>query len=511
MTNWSDAVIVGAQTPRFRTVPPGRVISWKPEAVDLCASVGLYLDPGQADVLGDGLAEGADGKWLTSEIADNEPRQNGKGSILEARALTGLFLLKEPLIIWTAHEFKTAYEGFLRLRSYLDNFDHMRKRVKAIRSSTHAVEIEMLGGQRCSFLARSGGSGRGFAGLSPLFLDEAFALTREQMAALIFAMAAAPNPQVWYMSSAPLPESAVFREICSRGRRGDAGLSYSEWSAAGDFEEIKDVVTRNRLLSAADEETMAGQALRQQLWGLVAQANRAFRVRISPESILRELRAAGPEQFMRERLGVCPEIETGATIDMAAWNALADPESQRVGPLTLAVDIAPDRQWSAIALYAERPDGHGHTRLVYYAPGTDGLVAKLSELRTAVKPFAIAMGRGTYGSLREQLTAAGFAVPDGEPGFGDLAVLSSTDMTAACGQFVDAVRQARIRHVPTEQLNAAVSTAKTRRVGDTIAWYRQDGSQDITGVVTVTEARWAYYARIGVTRRPAYDPVGDIL
>ena len=47
------------------------------------------------------------------------PRQNGKGEILIARELFGLFELGERLVIHTAHEFKTSAEHFQRFEAVI--------------------------------------------------------------------------------------------------------------------------------------------------------------------------------------------------------------------------------------------------------------------------------------------------------------------------------------------------------------------------------------------------------
>jgi hypothetical protein len=501
-------------------VPQGAVSSWGPEAVDLAATVGVTLDEGQAAVIHDGMATGRNEKWLASEVGDIEPRQNGKGVDLEVRALAGLLLVKEPLIIWTAHEFKTAHQGFMRMRHYFDNFDHLRKRVRTIRSSTHSTEIVLKTGQTLAFLARSGGSGRGFASVSPLFLDEAYALTPEQLAAIMYATSAAPNPQVWYMSSAPLADSEVLRETCKRGRRGSRGLVYYEWSTSGSYDVLFKLVEANKALSDEDEDTAEGRELRDRLFVAVAEANRAFGIRISESSILREVRATGVEQFLRERLGVYSELETGAAIDQERWQKLADPESRRDGDVAIAVDVSPERDWAAIGLYGHRADDLGHTQLIHYGP-VAGLLDKIAEFRDALDPVAIGMARGTHASLREDLKARGIVRPEDrddderddakEPQRGDLVVLGGTDMAAACGQILDATRQSTIRHVPAKQLDAAVAVAKTRRTGETIAWARTDRAVDITGLVAITEARWSFYARRDAKpREDDYDPLANI-
>lgn len=532
--NSTGAVLLGSQEPTYRSVPPGAVDGWGDEAVDLLASVGMYLDDGQAAQVRDCVAIREDGLWLASEVVDIEPRQNGKGVVLEARALAGPLLIGEPLVVWTAHEFKTALKAFERVRAYFDNWDHLRKRVKTIRSSTHSTEIILKGGGRVpvgatiAWLARSGGSGRGFAEVSPLILDEAFALTEEQVAAIMYATRAAANPQVLYASSAPLKTSDVLRALCARGRKSarapnpTRGFIYYEWCATGDYVQLFKLVEQNKALDDDEAETPAGRELRRRLFEKVAESNRAYGTRVMDESVIRELRAAGVEQFLREGLGVFSELETGAAIDWEIWQDLGDAESRRDGDVAIAVDIAPERDWAAIGVYGHRADGLGHLQLIRFQAGTEWIVDALVKLREVLDPVAVGMGRGTYASLKEDLKTAGFIRPEDRPiqairlegqvphppQRGDLAVLGGTEMAAACGQLIDAVKQRTIRHVPAAQVAAAVKVAKTRVRGDSIAWVRTDPSVDITGLVVLTEARWTLYARVNLIED--YDPVGDL-
>lgn len=483
-------------------------------------SVGMLLDEGQEDQVVDGMATRADGKWLASEVVDIEPRQNGKGVILEARAMGGVLFAKEPLVIWTAHEFKTALKSFERVKAYFENWDFLRKRVKTIRSSTHSTEIILKGtngvgvGATIAWLARSGGSGRGFAGVSPLFLDEAFALTEEQMAAIMYATRAAPNPQVWYMSSAPLKTSAVLRDIVARGRksarapRKTRGLVYYEWCATGDYGKLYKIVEQNKALDDEQAETPEGRELRAQLYVMAAESNRAYGTRITEETIVRDLRANGVEQGLREGFGVYPELETGAAIEAGHWLELQDVTSRRLGDVALGVDISPERDWAAISLFGTREDEIGHAQLIHYGPVHE-LVPKLAEYNGALRPIAIGMGRGTYASLREDLRARGMQTteerardadwPDErEPARGDVFVCNATEMSAACAQIIDATRHATLRVVPAQQLDDAVKVGQTRRTGDTVAWARTDRAVDISALVSLTVARRSYYARADV-------------
>ena len=193
--------------------PVAAVSSGAVEAIELAASAGLILDEWQCFALDVALSERADGKWAAFEVGMIVPRQNGKGSILEARELAGLFLFGERLILHSAHEFKTAAEAFLRVKALVDNTDDLRRKVKQIRTSHGDEGIELLDGARLRFVARSRGSGRGFSG-DCVILDEAFNLGAEAMGALLPTLSAKPNPQIWYTSSAPMASSQAGGRIC---------------------------------------------------------------------------------------------------------------------------------------------------------------------------------------------------------------------------------------------------------------------------------------------------------
>lgn len=472
MTILQSVELRGAQRPRVCSVPPYRTSSGV-EAVELAASAGLVLDPWQAFILEDALGERADGKWSAFEVAAIVPRQNGKGGITEARELAGLFLFGERLILHSAHEFKTAAEAFLRVKALVDNTDDLRRRVARVRTGTGTESIELLNGARLRFVARSKGSGRGFTG-DCVILDEAYALTDEEMAALMPTLSARPNAQIWYTSTPPTDSAALLLRLRRRGEAGAGDLAYFDFGAAGQADEI-DLDDRR-------------------VW---AATNPALGIRISEETIAREREVLSDEDFARERLGVWPRNAAGGVIDPKQWADAGDPESKRAGDVAVAVDIAPDRDRAWVAVYGLRGDGLGHVQLVDDRPGTDWIIGRVVELRAALDPLAFAMGRGTGASLETDLAKVGITRsedPD-EPKRGDLVVANASDMAAACGQLIDAVRQGVLRHVPQPALDAAVAGAKTRQTGDTIAWSRKDTGGAVGPLVAVTLARWAFVSR----------------
>lgn len=439
------------------------------------------MDPWQGDILTAALGERPDGRWSAFEVALIVSRQNGKGSVLEARALAGLLLFGERLIMWTAHELKTAMEAFRRVEELFMGSDDLRRRVKKVSHANGDEGIELRNGSRLRFVARSKGSGRGFSG-DLVVLDEAYALTAEQIEALMPTMSARPNPQLWYTSSPPLDSvtGAQLMSVRRRGLAGADGLAYFDWGAAGELEELSGVDLDDRALWAA--------------------TNPAYGIRVSEEFIARERAAMSAVGFARERLGIWPRDDEGANavIDYKAWTALAGPEPEVRRDVVFALDVTPGRDHAAIASFTPGPDGSGNVVIVDHRPGTDWVVERLVELKAKYDPVAIGIdGRGPASSLLLDLKAKDIAPPEkaDEPRRGDLAVTSAQDMAGACGQLVDAIRDGRVSHQGQPVLNLAVAGVRTRPLGDAWAWARRTATQDISPLVAVTLARWAYQLR----------------
>lgn len=203
------------------------------------------LDDWQQDVLIGSLAErGAPGarRWEALEVGLIVPRQNGKGSILEARELFGMEL--DPLcklVTHTAHRADTAGDHFKRMkRIYLrcpdlragvvDNGRGVDGEPSGILKGNGTWSITLVNGSHLAFKTRVNGSGRGFSG-DLLVYDEAYHLY--EMDDTLPALSARPNPQVWYTSSAPLPgpESDVLRGIIRQGRELARSIAASNAAA----------------------------------------------------------------------------------------------------------------------------------------------------------------------------------------------------------------------------------------------------------------------------------------
>lgn len=511
----------GSQTPRVSTYPPAAYSSG-PDVADLAAVAGLNLDPWQRYVLEHGLGEQPDGKWSAREVGCWVPRQNGKGVIIEARVLAGLFLFGEKRILWSAHEYKTAQEGFLRIRELIQGTPDFDARVKRYWEGSGEQGIELYprngekSGQRLKFIARSKGSGRGFSG-DLIILDEAQELTLLQMKALYSTMSAKSihgNPQMWYFGTPPeMPDAWVYG-LRRDGELGKDRLAWFDWG-----------------LGEIDlNEPLSLRLARYENRDLWAQANPGLGIRISEEFCEDELSRLR-EGFASERLGLwLPPADDAGLLDRKMWASMRDPESRRgeAADLALAVDVTPLRDHASIAMFSLRDDGREHMQLIDYREGTEWLVDRIVELRKVLNPICVAYdAKNGAHTLLPELAKHGIVRPidrpewDQEPKRGDLLELDTSMAVDAVGSWIDGFRAPPLlingqpvpvyAHLGQQPLDIAVAGAGARSVGDAgqIAWARRAADVDIGPLAGVTEARYAYYLWKDVVRDD-YDVLNSV-
>jgi len=516
LTRSKSVALLGRQTPRYQLVPRAKS-SAGPEAVELSASHGLVLEPHQELVLQGSLGENPNPKrpgswrWAAFEVAVVEPRQNGKGGIITARELAGLYLFNEPLQTHTAHRFDTCLEGFRRIREIIDGHDDLRRRVKRISDSHGQESIELYNRsrsqrfsgqtQRLNFKARSKGSGRGFSG-DVVYLDEAFWLL--ELGSLMPTMSARPNPQLWYLSSAPLPrlESEILRRLCKRGRAGarrqkrSLRLAYFEWCAELGVDPTDRGKWDAALIELIEDEQAHALAL--------ADANPGLGYRLSPDFATSERTAMTTEEYARERLGIYPEeVEVvDLALDPDDWRSCTSPFDDEHRPLsglrdpvTLAFEVSHDRKWAQIAAGASSTLGAGkHVEVIENRRGTGWLVDRLVELVDRHKPIAVVCLPGAAAALLEDCKKAGLTIglPDGttarnKPKY---RAVTAGDWAQACGAAYDDITEHRWVHIDQPELNKAVASAVWRTVGDARVFDRRS-EVDISPLAAVTLAAWA--------------------
>lgn len=475
MSSSRSAKLAGSQRPRSLWLPPYTTSSGA-EAMEICALAGLKLDPWQEFALRESMGERPDGKWAALEVGIEVARQNGKGAFLEARQLTGLFLLEERLQIHTAHQFDTSLEAFGRLLELIEATPDFDREVLRVVKSHGEEGIELRGKRRIRFRTRTGGGGRGFSG-DVLYLDEAMIISEAMHGALFPVLSARPNPQIIYTGSAvdqlEHEHGVVFARIRERGLKGgDPGLAWFGWGhcpsdpdgdpVLPDTEEARELLDDREVWSAS---------------------NPGLGIRISPEFIEAERRSMSARNFAVERLGIgdwpdTAEADDEELFDPEDWAGIRDREAKVQDPVTFAVDVSPDRSSASIGV----SDGAERVELIERNRGARWVIARVAQLVEDHGAEKVVLdGRGPAAAFQDEMEdLLGFEVT----------VTSTSDYTQACSGFFDAVKERTLRHGGQPELDAAVKGAKTRPLGEAWAFSRKKSDVDITPLVACTLARW---------------------
>jgi hypothetical protein len=489
---------VGAQEPRVATYPPYETTAG-PAVCDLMDAIGLPMDRWQSFVLQHGLGIGVDGLWTAPTVGTWVSRQNGKGNIILAREIGGLYIFGERLISHSAHLFQTAEEGFMRLKDAIEGSSMLSRRIKSVKEGNSGKGVVTMDGARLRVMARGPNTGRGMT-IDCLIPDEAQELDAVQVKSLGPTQSAVPNPQAWYFGTPPSSPEAWAYQLRKAGHAGSPGMAFFDWGASLDL----------------NDPHLAIKVANRDLWYA---ANPGLGIRITERFLEAELALLGPVDFAIEHLGVWLPKDEGVKkedigLEYETWESCLDELSKiaEYGELSFAVDVGPAREYASIVVYGERDDAAGHVELIKYELGTGWVVDKLVDLRERFDPIAIGIdGKGPVSSLIPKLAKVGIkppASPD-RPRRGDLFILGVNDATSAAGGFVDSCRIGEIFHIGQEQLNLAVKNAKPRPLGDAWAWGRRHSTGDISPLVAASAAHYVHGIRHGQVMS-AYDPSENI-
>lgn len=442
--------------PRLRVAPAYDTNDYE-DVCDLSEAYGRPLDPWQRDFMHDACGVRADGSWSASTAALNAPRQSGKSYCIVARALAGVLLFGEKLVVVSAHEQRTSRLLFDELEGLFLNFDDLRRRVASKSQQIGREEIRLRQGGRLIFPSRTRNNLRGFS-IDCLLLDEAQLVTDQQWESAKPAMAARPNSVAWMFGTAPqfTTDAEVFGRVRAAAWSGEStDLAWTEFGA--------------------DE----GASLDDQ-----GQWRKANPGRVTVETMAQERRELSPRGFATERLCVWPTESTEQVIDAVWWAQLAG--TRPAGPpAALAVDMTPARDAVVVAGAWKLATGGFHAEVMQVEK--DPFVVAQWVVAAAGRRIPVVVdGASPARALEPSLAAQRVSVR----------VTSAAEMAVACGGFLDDVNGSRLSHGGEGPLGsvlaAAVDGARRRAIGDggAFAWDRRDGSVFLSPLVAVTLARF---------------------
>ena len=459
------------------------------EALAFLGDLGLSYDPWQELVIREMLGVKADGKWASPDIGLVVGRQNGKSEIAVARILIGLFLIGEPLIVYSAHQADTAEEIFRRLVGIIGDDESsnpnqwLHKYIKHVWWANGRQGIELYNGCRVKFKTRTGSGGRGFSA-DCLILDEAMILLHAFMAALGPTQSVRVNPQTIAMGSAGNKESEYFGQLRRQAMIPDAtDITWMEWSA-----ELCDDYCDEGCSDHDDpfsEETYA-------------KSNPAYGIRLFHRAVEKDRRNLAYAEFVVERLSVGDwpqELDEFNVIDKESWNRQGEDKTLDIeGKMVFAITTAPDRLSTAITtaghIDKERSqvllEVTGNDAAVDQRAGTAWVVPRAIELWKKHKPYAFVIDtKGQAATFIEDLRDAGVKVISPQ----------ALEYAQACAQVAVGVVGTKnekpfIYHLGQTELNMAVASVDKRPLMGLWAWKKATDASNIIALESATLAFW---------------------
>lgn len=422
------------------------------------------------------------------------PRQNLKTGVLKAAALGKIYISEQHLVVWSSHEAFASSEAYRDIKLLIESNPDMLAEVVAFHGALGRESIEFTGDRRLIFKARTGTSARSLSG-DTVILDEAFALQPEHMASLTPTLAARPDPQLLYGSSAGLLASAVLRAVRDRGRSGSPRLVYAEWCATWrpctDPECEHAVGTPGCWLDDEDAWLECNTAVR--------------RGRITLQTLrgLRSAMAAEPLKFGRECMGAWDDPGSDGALRLIDRERFGELAGSKPGDEPVfALDVAPRRNWACIVAGSRSSSGVIHMEIPSRAGvlahwrGTDEVLGTFRKIaKRSPGATVVLLGKSQAAIFGDRLDRLGFEVERLAPG----------DYPSACAALVDAIDKGDIGHNGATELLAAVESAVAVDIGEEqYRWGRRKSGGDITPLVAMTLA-YAHMAGI-----EDYDPLDSV-
>lgn len=445
------------------------------EVADLCAQAGYVPDPEQRLVL-DAIFARRGNQSACFEVGVVAPRQNMKTGTFKMAALGFTFIMDQPLVVWSAHEFDTSAEDHRTLSELIQGAPFLDRRIKRIYEGNGNESIVLKGGQRILFKARTKVKGRGLAA-PKLVLDEAFALEAAHLGSLMPLMSVQPDPQILYGSSAGHVKSEILRRLRDRGRAGRSDrLFYAEWAAV--LDDCQDERCEHEVGTPGCE--FDNRERWREANSLLGKT-RVDGTGLTYAYVQDERQSMPPHEFGRERLGIWDEPEgTEAAFGKGKWESAAGsdrPDDLKLGALAIAASW--DLSWAAIG-GAGHADGIMHIKPLAHQPGDTWVVDDVKALQDEHGVKVVIDEKGPAASLIPDLREAGI----------DLHVATLADVLDAFDGMYKGVRSRVVQHANYPELNAAASSAVPRSVGDRRAWGRKQSESDISTLESVTLAAW---------------------
>lgn len=405
--------LLGVQEPRLSSIPDGDVARGD-AAVAFARFCGLTLYPWQEDLLRDMCRTDEAGNWAAREVVTVVARQNGKGEVLVARELAGVYLFGEKMIFHSAHFMDTAIDAQKRLWEVIASVDELMtwfeyadqspdgrvyEGVPRKTTGNGKESITFPNGAQVLFRTRTKKTGRGLS-VELLILDECFDLPNETYAALGKLVRAKERAQTVFISS-PVNRlehmhGAVFSAKRWAGIDGAKRILFKEWSPAPDDDPFDPGVW------AACNPSMVDEGPGAQVSDIEADANAAKNSEVLKESFMVETLAAGN--------WVPRDGDTAGDfiLDLDEWSAREVASPVVAGDSCMAMDVTPNGERVAMVAAVRTTTGVHLSLGPLERFDRDEVVAAVGKAVESNDPVGVALDpKGPASTLVSPLEKAG--------------------------------------------------------------------------------------------------------
>lgn len=450
------------------TFPAGIVRTVWPRVEAKGIELGLGFDWWQSQLGSVCLGYGEDGRYTATVggIGLSIPRQVGKTYFVLVVLVIMCILFPGLQVVWTAHHLRTSTKTFTSLRGICRR-KKVAPHIRSIRAANGEQQVDFVNGSRIMFGARSQGFGRGFDEIDVEVFDEAQILDTKALEDMIAATNQARHEHgalLFFMGTPPrsTDPSEAFRQ-----RRDEA------WAG-----EAHDAVW---LEIGADPESDPDDPVQFPLM------NPSYPLRTPLESLQRlRKNLKDDDSWNREGRGIWDPKNTKHVIDSTSWGIARDPASMPIDRLTLAIDVAPQREVAAVSLAGLRPDDVWHVELYEHRSGVDWVIPYVKERAERNTLHAVVVDE--IAGLTEKRNGRNYL--KGTDIEVTLMGAEGRDAAMAWAAYKDGILAGAVKHTDQPQVNVALTQAGTRDVGGGKALSKKASESDITPLTSQTFALW---------------------
>lgn len=462
---------IGSQFPTQSIILPFKR-SLGTDAVKAYEESGRTAQDWQKLLIEDIMAVDDNGLWTHSKFGYEVPRQNGKGEVIAMRELRGL--LDGERICHTAHKTSTSHSAFVRLMGILADagYHEVLRRKKGAEMPEKSFkatkqygleQIFMNDGGYIAFRTRteSGGIGESF---DLLVIDEAQEYTQTQQGALMYTIAASPNPQTIFCGTPPTVSSKgdVFAHLRDRvlsGQSHDTG--WAEWSV---YQFPKDIMDTD-------------------LW---YQTNPSLGT-ILRERTIRNEDVSNNLDFIIQRLGYWHRYELKSEITEKDWTRLCvrSPLDLK-GKMAVGIKFGADGKNVALSIGVKTNSGKTFLECIDCVPQSDGFEWMMEWIMKCRSIALVAIdGKGKSELFANLLKSECPKVKTVIPAYGEMIV--------ACSGFRQSIDTGEIIHCNQPSVTQAVSNCEKRMIGSNGGFGFRSLKEDIevSIVESLAIAHWA--------------------